>query len=223
MGTTHRSSQSGFTLIEIIVVMAILGVLAAILVPSVTGLLGKGDVAALEGDQTAVALAVDEFKLDRHKGPNGTPEWGAGSNCRCYPTEDGETGHLELSTSIEDPAVSGNFRIDAYAAGSTTGGTATDDDIVDSLIWIGLLVNEPFTASGAALQETGSAHPQGGEDGQYLPSFPTTAHASNTVDQTGTASFTSGSYHYVLLQNGRTVIAYKSGGAWYNGYNNVFP
>ena len=38
-----RDSQQGLTLIEVIVVIAILGILAAILVPTLSGVLDQGD------------------------------------------------------------------------------------------------------------------------------------------------------------------------------------
>ena len=54
----HRGSK-GFTLVELIIVVAILGVLAAIIVPNVTGLASYGETEAAEQELAIVQSAVD--------------------------------------------------------------------------------------------------------------------------------------------------------------------
>ena len=61
---------SGFTLIEVMVVIVILGVLAALIVPNV---MGRGEKAKV--DTTAITLkgvagALDQYKLDNNKYPS---------------------------------------------------------------------------------------------------------------------------------------------------------
>ncbi len=54
-----RKSEKGFTLVELLIVIAIIGVLAAIVVPNVTGLIGSGQPEAAKAELTTVQGAVD--------------------------------------------------------------------------------------------------------------------------------------------------------------------
>ncbi len=59
----HRG-QKGFTLMELLIVVAILGVLAAVVIPRFTGLIGTGEAAAADTEyevvQTAMVAAMAE-------------------------------------------------------------------------------------------------------------------------------------------------------------------
>ena len=213
---TRKTQQSsgGFTLIELVVVIAILAVLSAIIVPKVTGFLSRADNVSVTAEVRAVQDASNFFKLDLHKGPDGSFEWGQENVGHFFPTEDGLVGDLELNPDEEDPDRPGNKRIDKHKLGIGTNGAAGDGEIDDALVWIGLLVNEPDDESGSAQQTTGDARPQGGEDGEYLKDFPINAHPDNT-ERDGGGSYTDGAFHFVLLHNEIVVAAYESDGTWY--------
>ncbi|MBI2829775.1 MAG: prepilin-type N-terminal cleavage/methylation domain-containing protein [Chloroflexi bacterium] len=59
-----RRGQKGFTLIEILIVLAVLGVLAAVVVPNVTGFLSRGKERAWEADRDILQSAVDSWRTD---------------------------------------------------------------------------------------------------------------------------------------------------------------
>lgn len=60
--TTNR--QKGFTLLEIMVVIVILGVLAAMVVPNLIGNKDKADIQKVKSDIVALENALDMYKLD---------------------------------------------------------------------------------------------------------------------------------------------------------------
>ena len=74
----HRSNK-GFTLIELIIVIAIVGVMAAVIVPNVTGFARRGEdemaAAELISVQTAMdMMMVEEERCEVKKVNNGTSD-----------------------------------------------------------------------------------------------------------------------------------------------------
>lgn len=65
-----RMQQSGFTLIEVMVVIVILGVLAALIVPNVMGRGEKAKVDTTSITLKGVAGALDQYKLDNNQYPS---------------------------------------------------------------------------------------------------------------------------------------------------------
>ncbi|WP_037035595.1 MULTISPECIES: type II secretion system major pseudopilin GspG [Rahnella] len=61
--------QQGFTLIELMVVIVILGVLAALVVPNVMGNKERADTQKAVSDIVALENALDMYKLDNHRYP----------------------------------------------------------------------------------------------------------------------------------------------------------
>jgi general secretion pathway protein G len=60
----RRRSFAGFTLLELLVVVAIIGLLAAFVGPRVFGHLGKSEVTTAKAQIEALARALDAYRLD---------------------------------------------------------------------------------------------------------------------------------------------------------------
>ena len=70
MKTSAKSSQRGFTLIEIKVVVVIIGVLGAIVVPQFMSRPDQAKVTAARTDIQAIATALEMYRLDTFSYPS---------------------------------------------------------------------------------------------------------------------------------------------------------
>jgi len=59
-----KTNHPGFTLIEILIVVAIIGILAAIAVPNFNNALIKAKVTRVKADMTSIATAIDMYGID---------------------------------------------------------------------------------------------------------------------------------------------------------------
>src|SRR5438477_619555 len=63
----NRSSRTGFTLPEVLVTVAIVAILAAVVVPTVTNQISKGDESALSSTVGSVRTGITAFVTDTRK------------------------------------------------------------------------------------------------------------------------------------------------------------
>ncbi len=66
---SNRRAQSGFTLIELMIVIAIIGILLTLAVPSFVGAIKHAREAALKEDLQTMRTAIDTYTMDKQKGP----------------------------------------------------------------------------------------------------------------------------------------------------------
>ncbi|HZM84598.1 MAG TPA: prepilin-type N-terminal cleavage/methylation domain-containing protein [Candidatus Limnocylindrales bacterium] len=66
-----RQNQNGFTLTELLIVVVILGVLAAIVVFAVAGITDRGVDAACDADKRTVQTAVEAYHAQNNSYPSG--------------------------------------------------------------------------------------------------------------------------------------------------------
>lgn len=134
------SKQQGFTLIEVMVVIVILGILAALIVPNVMGRGEKAKVDTTNITLSQVASALDQYKLDNNQypsmqdgglealitQPSSAKNWLPGGYVKGgYPTDSWDN-KLQYSA----PGSEGKpFDLYSFGADGQSGGEGTDADI----------------------------------------------------------------------------------------------
>ncbi len=93
--TNFPSAMRGFTLIEIMVVVVILGILAALVVPNILGNVDTARITAARQDIRGIESALDMYRLDNYT----------------YPTT--QQGLQALVTQPADPSIR-NWRLGGY-------------------------------------------------------------------------------------------------------------
>ena len=66
---TIRKKDAGFTLVELMIVMAIIGVLAVVAIPSYVGAVRQAREAVLKEDLHVMRAAIDSYTADKQKAP----------------------------------------------------------------------------------------------------------------------------------------------------------
>ncbi|MBB5338277.1 type II secretion system protein [Tunturiibacter gelidoferens] len=67
--TTRISSEQGFTLLELMIVMVVIGLLAAIAIPAYTSNIRNAKEAVLKEDLHTMRQAIDSYTVDKAKAP----------------------------------------------------------------------------------------------------------------------------------------------------------
>jgi general secretion pathway protein G len=142
MKSLRPSRARGFTLIEIMVVITILGILAALIVPRVVGRTDDARIAAARQDIASVMQALKLYRLDNGRYP--TTEQGLQAlitkpSTEPVPMNWKQGGYLERSSVPRDPwgqpyqylnpGLRGEIDVFSFGADGQSGGQNTDADI----------------------------------------------------------------------------------------------
>lgn len=109
-----KSNKKGFTLVELVVVIAIIGVLAAILVPSMMGYVKKSRLKTANGNAKTAYNAVAEYAADQET--KGTPvTWSSEAGTYDCKTDASGVQHVLYSALADN----GNEAGEAYVGDAT--------------------------------------------------------------------------------------------------------
>ena len=141
MKTPSRSSQCGFTLIEIMVVVVIIGVLGAIVVPQFMSRPDQAKVTAARTDIQAISTALEMYRLDTFtypstqqglqaliKRPTGTPvvkNWNPQGYLKSLPIDPWGTAYQYLNPGLH----SAGYDLHSLGSDGVPGGEGHGADI----------------------------------------------------------------------------------------------
>lgn len=137
-----KNKQQGFTLIEVMIVVVILGILASIIVPKIMGRPDEARATRAQQDIRAVTAALDLYRLDNFAYP--TTEQGLEALVT-KPAGLGEGSHWKEGGYLDKvpvdpwgkpyfylkPGIHGEFDLYSYGADGVEGGTGAGADIVN--------------------------------------------------------------------------------------------
>lgn len=137
---SNRRRERGFTLVEIMVVVVIIGILGALIVPKLLGRTGEARVTAAKADIASLTNALKLYKLDNLRYPSteqgltalvtkpttgpAANGWKAGGYLEKLPKDPWGNPYQYLS-----PGTHGEVDILSFGADGQPGGTGEDADI----------------------------------------------------------------------------------------------
>lgn len=137
--TTRRSARAGFTIIEVIVIILIIGVLAAVIAPRLLSRVGQSKQAVAASNAASLSTAMKLYTAD-----NGEPESGASVDILWTKPANADKWkgpYVDNEASLHDPwgnlfilripgEVNHDFDIVSYGKDGQPGGEGENADVV---------------------------------------------------------------------------------------------
>ena len=136
----NAARARGFTLIEVMVVVVILGILAALIVPKIMSRPDEARIVAARQDVAAIVQALKLYRLDNLRYPTteqglaaltaaptiapAAPNWKAGGYLERLPRDPWGNPYQYLN-----PGLRGEIDVFSFGADGVAGGEGTDADI----------------------------------------------------------------------------------------------
>ena len=133
----QHAKQRGFTLIEIMVVVVILGILAAFVVPNLMDQPIKAKITKANSDIGSIEAALDLYRLDNHRYPStdeglealidkpaDAPAWKEGGYLKKLPNDPWGNPYQYLN-----PGIHSSIDVFSYGADGAEGGDGESADI----------------------------------------------------------------------------------------------
>lgn len=102
---TSRRAEQGFTLLELMIVMVVIGLLAAIAIPSYTNNIRNAKEAVLKEDLHTMRTAIDSYTVDKQKAPQSLDDLVQAGYLKTMPN-DPFTHRNDTWTPVQDDAMS---------------------------------------------------------------------------------------------------------------------
>lgn len=128
----RKPLSRGFTLMELLIVMAILAMLAALVGPALFGNLGRGQRSAAAQQMQALATALDSYRLDVGRYPRsleGLTENDTGRDVWAGPYLRGDLPKDPWGNDYVYALAADDFELLSYGADGASGGEGDDADI----------------------------------------------------------------------------------------------
>lgn len=137
--TTYASTNRAFTLLELLVVVAIIGLLVGIVGPRYFGQVGKSEISVARAQIDALERALDLYRLDVGRYPSteeglsallerpqNAPKWNGPYLKKAIPVDPWGTSYTYRA-----PGQKGDYELFSYGKDRKPGGSGEDADITN--------------------------------------------------------------------------------------------